>query len=90
MEQEHNNPRFPEQPESAKIHGTSDDQEMKEKYIRDAGKIEDYPNQDEVVKMKSEPQGKNDSAHLTDVSGEEKKEDYINTDERKKDIEGTR
>lgn len=88
MEQERNDPRFPEQPESAKIHGTSDDDNKKEKYIRDGGKIEDYPSQDEVAKMKSEPSPKNESADLTDVTGEEKKEDYINTDERKKDLEG--
>ena len=30
---------------------------------------------------------KNESAHLTDRSGEEEKEDYINTDERKRDLE---
>ena len=90
MEQERNNPRFPEQPESAKIHGTSDDEKGKEKYIRDSGKIEDYPDQDQVAKMKSEPSGKSASNPLTDVTGEEKKEDYINTDERKKDLDGTR
>ena len=30
---------------------------------------------------------KNESAHLTDRSGEEEKEDYINTDERKRDLD---
>ena len=30
---------------------------------------------------------KDESAHLTDRSGEEEKEDYINTDERKRDLE---
>ena len=30
---------------------------------------------------------KNESAHLTDRSGEEKREDYINTDERKRDLD---
>jgi len=93
MEQERNNPRFPEQPESAKLHGTSGSEEnekMKEKYLREGGKIEDYPGQDDVAKMKSEPTGRNESTHLTDVSGEEKKEDYINTDERKKDLDGKR
>lgn len=90
MEQERNDPRFPEQPGSRKIHGESDDEDSKkEKYIRDGGKIEDYPSQDDVAKMKSEPSGKNESP-LTDVSGEEKREDYINTDERKKDLDGRR
>ena len=30
---------------------------------------------------------KNESTHLTDRSGEERKEDYINTDERKRDLD---
>lgn len=30
---------------------------------------------------------KNESAYLTDRSGEEEKEDYINTDERKRDLD---
>jgi hypothetical protein len=30
---------------------------------------------------------KNESTHLTDRSGEEKREDYINTDERKRDLD---
>jgi hypothetical protein len=79
--------RFPEQDEPNKIHGTDNDG-GKEKYIRDAGKIEDMPSQDELAKMKAEPKSeKNESTHLTDRSGEEKKEDYINTDERKKDLD---
>ena len=84
-----NNTNFPEQDEPNKVHGTTDESGQKEKYLRDSGKIEDYPSQDELPKMstnanKSE---KNESTHLTDRSGEEKKEDYINTDERKKDLD---
>ncbi len=88
MEKDRNNPNFPKQDESIKIHGVPNEEEMKEKYIRGAGKIEDYPEQDEAAKMKSNPNGKNESSHLTDASGEEKKEDYINTDERKRDLDG--
>ena len=89
MEQQTNNPRFPEQNEPAKLHGTSDEAGQKEKYIRDSGKIEDLPEHHDMPKMKSEPatEGHSESAHLTDRSGEEKKEDYINTDERKRDLD---
>lgn len=88
MEQ-NNNSWFPEQDQPEKLHGTSDDSAQKEKYIRDSGKIEDLPSQDELAKMKADPKSteKNESTHLTDRSGEEKKEDYINTDERKKDLD---
>ena len=81
--------RLTEQHESEKIHGTHDDSAQKEKYLRDAGKIEDLPSQDELAKMNGDPKSslKNESAHLTDRSGEEEKEDYINTDERKKDLD---
>lgn len=85
-----NNPRFPEQDQPEKIHGTTDDSGQKEKYIRDSGKIEDYPSHDdELPKMDTHGKkpDKNESAHLTDRSGEEKKEDYINTDERKRDLD---
>lgn len=77
-----NQGQFPEQSEPVKLHGDKNANDRKEKYIRDGGKIEDYP---EEVPARSG--SKEDSAHLTDVSGEEKKEDYINTDERKKDLE---
>lgn len=70
------NPRFPEQKASEKLHGTPDPADRKENNVRDEGKIE----------MNSKPD-KNESTHLTDISGEEKKEDYINTDERKMDID---
>lgn len=90
MEQQSNNPRFPEQNEPRKVHGTTDDinQEEKEKYIRDSGKIEDYPEGD-VPKMNADidQNDESESSYLTDRSGEEKKEDYINTDERKKDLD---
>lgn len=80
--------RYPEQEQSEKIHGTPESDMQKEKYIRDSGKIEDLPSQDELAKMKADPKhDKNESKHLTDRSGEEKKEDYINTDERKKDLD---
>ena len=83
-----NNPRFPEQDQPDKIHGTNDKSGQKEKYIRDAGKIEDYPSQEEISKMDTHNKSdKNESTHLTDRSGEEKKEDYINTDERKRDLD---
>jgi hypothetical protein len=52
----------------------------KEKYLRETANIEDMPD---------EPVGES-SIELTDESGEEKKEEYINTDERKEDIEQTR
>lgn len=88
MEQQINNPRFPEQNEPNKLHGTTDETGQKEKYIRDAGKIEDLPNQQDVKKTPEKKHSdKVESAHLTDRSGEEKKEDYINTDERKKDLD---
>jgi len=88
MEQQ-NNQRFPEQNEPSKLHGTTGETEGKEKYIRDSGKIEDYPPQDQPAKMNPDPEKKegDKSEFLTDVSGEEEKEDYINTDERKRDLE---
>ncbi|MBL7696855.1 MAG: hypothetical protein JNK79_01805 [Chitinophagaceae bacterium] len=88
MEQNKNS-RFPEQDQPDKLAGTTGNDSQKEKYIRDSGKIEDLPSQDELAKMKAEPKGagRNESSHLTDRSGEEKKEDYINTDERKKDLD---
>ena len=81
------NPRFPQQDQPDKIHGDEDAQ--KEKYIRDSGKIEDYPSDEETPKMNTDvnKSGKNESSHLTDRSGEERKEDYINTDERKRDLD---
>ena len=84
---EQNNPRFPQQDQPDKIHG--DEDARKEKYIRDSGKIEDIPSQDEISMMsdKSKKSDKNESSHLTDRSGEERKEDYINTDERKRDLD---
>jgi hypothetical protein len=85
---EQNKPRFPEQDQPDKIHGTHDDSAQKEKYIRDSGKIEDLPSQDELSKMNNPKKSdKNESTHLTDRSGEEKREDYINTDERKRDLD---
>jgi hypothetical protein len=53
----------------------------KEKYLREVANIEDIPDGPPVEES---------SINLTDESGEEKKEEYINTDERKKDIEQTR
>lgn len=83
-----NNPRFPEQDQPNKIHGTNDESGQKEKYLRDSGKIEDLPSQEELSKVnKHNKSDKNESTHLTDRSGEEKKEDYINTDERKRDLD---
>jgi hypothetical protein len=86
---EQNTNRFPEQSEPLKVHGTTDDSGQKEKYLRDSGKIEDLPEGENTVKMNSDTRknDKSESAHLTDRSGEEKHEDYINTDERKKDID---
>jgi hypothetical protein len=77
---------FPEQNESTKLHGTHDESGQKEKYIRDSGKIEDLPPSSEVAKMSSLEDSDVDTEHVTDRSGEEKEEDYINTDERKNDI----
>jgi hypothetical protein len=89
MEQQNITPRFPEQNEPEKVHGTTDDRDQREKYLRDSGKIEDMPATDATPKMSSEVKTneKNESTHLTDRSGEEEKEDYINTDERKRDID---
>ena len=86
---EQNNPRFPQQDQPDKIHGTTDESGQKEKYLRDAGKIEDLPEQDQTPKMSTNVKdtGRNESSHLTDRSGEERKEDYINTDERKRDLD---
>jgi hypothetical protein len=57
-------------------------QQGKEKYIRDTANIED------VRGNGGEPVDEN-SRHLTDQSGEEKDEEYINTEERKKDLDQT-
>ena len=57
-------------------------QEGKERYIRDTANIED------VRGNGGEPVDEN-SRHLTDQSGEEKDEEYINTEERKKDLDQT-
>ena len=86
---EQNNPRFPQQDEPDKIHGTTDESGQKEKYIRDSGKIEDLPSQDQMTNKGTnvKKSDKNESSHLTDRSGEEEKEDYINTDERKRDLD---
>lgn len=84
---EQNNPRFPQQDQPDKIHGTTDESEHKEKYIRDSGKIEDYPEETPKMDTKVKKSDKNESSHLTDRSGEERKEDYINTDERKRDLD---
>lgn len=88
MEQQ-NNPRFPEQNEPEKVHGTTDGKNQQEKYLRDSGRIKDLPGQEGVPKMKSDVlnSDKSESVDQTDRSGEEEKEDYINTDERKKDIQ---
>ncbi len=51
--------RLNEQDESLKIHGTNDDASKKEKYLRDAGKIEDMPSQDDHADMDVDP-GKNE------------------------------
>ena len=87
------NPRFPRQSEPEKLHGTAGESAQKEKFLRDGGKIEDYPEseRDNVAKMTPDPKSernkdRNESSHLTDISGEEKKEDYINTDERMNDL----
>ena len=90
MEQKINKPEFPEQNQPAKMHGTTDDSGQKEKYIRDSGKIEDLPGrekQDQKKTADAKRSDKSESTHLTDTSGEEKKEDYINTDERKRDLD---
>ena len=84
---EQNNPRFPEQDEPYKIHGTTDESGKKEKYIRDSGKIEDLPEETPKMSSNVKKSDKNESSHLTDRSGEERKEDYINTDERKRDLD---
>ena len=82
---EQNNPRFPQQDQPDKIHG--DEDARKEKYIRDSGKIEDYPEEMPKMGTNVKKSDKNESTHLTDRSGEERKEDYINTDERKRDLD---
>ena len=85
MEQSNNN-TFPEQNEPSKLHGTHDESGQKERYLRDSGKIEDLPTE-ELPKMNADVgKPKSESAHLTDRTGEEKFEDYINTDERKNDL----
>jgi hypothetical protein len=84
---EQNNPRFPQQDQPDKFHGTTDENAQKEKYIRDSGKIEDYPEETPKMDTKVKKEDKNESTHLTDRSGEERKEDYINTDERKRDLD---
>lgn len=89
MEQNTDKSGLREQHEPVKHHGTTDESRQQEKYLRDSGKIEDLPEQSDIPKMTSNipDSSKTESAHLTDRSGEEKKEDYINTDERKKDLD---
>lgn len=77
---------FPEQNESNKLHGTHDNSGQKEKYLRDSGKIEDISPAADTPKMNSDPDNNVGSHHLRDRSGEEKDEDYINTDERANDL----
>lgn len=64
--------RFPEQDEPEKIAGTTDENKQKEKYIRDSGKIEDLPSEDELVTMKAEPKSADntESSPLADRNGE--------------------
>jgi hypothetical protein len=82
---EQNKPRFPQQDQPDKIHGDEDAQ--REKYLRDSGKIEDLPEQTPKMSTNVKKSDKDESSHLTDRSGEERKEDYINTDERKRDLD---
>lgn len=86
MENVNSSQPFPEQNESSKLHGTNDESGQKEKYIRDSGKIEDLPSTGEVAKMNSVEGDELNEGRLTDRSGEEENEDYINTDERKNDL----
>ncbi|MEO8582272.1 MAG: hypothetical protein ABI415_00675 [Flavitalea sp.] len=48
-----NNYLFPEKSEPGNIEGTTDNAAQREKYLRDAGKIEDFPETEPVAKMKS-------------------------------------
>lgn len=91
MSLDQQNPRYPEQQGPDKIHGDAENAAQKEKYLRDAGKIEDYPEdepQREAERKRVHTVNPDDAelSDLTDQSGEEKKEDYINTDERKRDM----
>ncbi len=91
MTLDQNNPRYPEQQGPEKIHGDADNAAKKEKYLREGGKIEDYPENERqpADDQKRQPAANPDDADLsglTDQTGEEKKEDYINTDERKRDM----
>jgi len=91
MNLDQKNPSYPEQEGPDKIHGDAGKTAKKEKYLRDAGKIEDFPEDDRQPDQYNERQqtanpDNDDLSNLTDLSGEEKKEDYINTDERKRDM----
>ncbi len=95
MSLDQHNPRYPEQQGPDKIHGDpersakAENTAQKEKYLRDAGKIEDYPENErdqEGQRVHTVNPDDAELSDLTDQSGEEKKEDYINTDERKRDL----
>jgi len=80
---EQNKSHFPEQSEPLKVHGTHDDEsKMKEKYLRDSGKIEDMPAQ-ETPKMNSDSPASSETAGDTG-SGEANK-DAGDIDERDQD-----
>ncbi len=86
MEHIPNDQAFPQQNEPAKHHGTHDENAGKEKYIRDSGNIEDIPSGISETPKMNAAENEDESSYLTDQSGEEKREDYINTDERKNDL----
>lgn len=97
MSLDQHNPGYPEQHGPDKIHGDpehnakAENAAQKEKYLRDAGKIEDYPENErerdqERQRVHTVNPDDAELSDLTDQSGEEKKEDYINTDERKRDL----
>jgi hypothetical protein len=66
-------------------------QGRKEKYLDEVANIEDLPGDEDVFPHRTNEGAPSDTntSHLTDNSGEEKNEEYINTDERQRDLNKT-
>ena len=82
MEQIPDTHSFPGEDDSARGHSIPDDADKKEKYLREAGKIEDLPNNEDLEKM-NHPHDMRNAANLV---GEEKNEDDLSTGESAKDL----
>jgi len=77
---------FPNEDDSARDQTGREDADNKEKYLREAGKIEDLPNNKELEKMNT-PQ---DVRNPVDPGREEKKENDVNPGKRVEDLKQRR